>query len=357
MSQGSYQSWNVGGIDDQVTLNPTSFQITAAQAQSSSTQLQTLVDGNTGQHRFRFSLNTSGAIGSAAGINSITNGATSKQINISNSNSLFPAAGSSDQFYLWVNNYADSGSQYHPTNPLRYVTIETQAQDTTPDAPQLNPTSYAGASTNTYYTSSWITQGVSSGVQVQWQATGQGSPQLSANGTSGWSTSVVREQGQTAYVRVLSSNLQNTTVTGTVRFAQQTTIDADLSVTTSSGGGTSQGGGTGNYGIAIRNSTGQNVIIDQSSRIGSLLNSTTLQFSSGQTGANSSGRHAFSGVNCQDDNKIAVVYRSDIFSQFQPKCQITRRTAAQQYGITVKVPFEIPAQQSPQAVDLWLLRF
>lgn len=354
MSQGTYQSWYVGGIDDQVTLNPTSFQITEAQAQSTSTQLQTLVDGNTGQHRFRFSLNTSGAIGSAAGINSITNGATSKQINISNSNSLFPGAGQSDQFYLWVNNYADSSSQYHPTNPLRSVTIETQAaQDTTPNAPQLNPTSYAGAATSTYYTAGWETQGVSSGVQVPWQGV---NAQLSTNGTS-WSTSIQRAQGQQAYIRVLSSSQQNATVTGTVRFAQQTSIDADLSVTTGSGGGTSQGGGTGNYGIAIRNSTGQSVIIDQSSRIGSLLNNTSLQFYSGQTGANSSGKHAFSGVNCQDDNKIAVVYRSDIFSQFQPVCQITRRTAGQQYGITVKVPFEIPAQQSPQAVDLWLLRF
>ena len=351
-SSSYYNSWIVYGTDDQVSISPTSFQITEAQSQSTSTQLQVAVSQTTGQHTFRFSLNTSGAIGSAAGITAVSG--TSGQIILSNGNSLFPGAGQSDQFYLWVRNGADGQSSYMPTNTLRSVTINTQVpQDTTPNAPQLNPTSYAGAATSTYYTAGWETQGVSSGVQVPWQGV---NAQLSTNGTS-WSTSIQRAQGQQAYIRVLSSSQQNATVTGTVRFAQQTSIDADLSVTTGSGGGTSQGGGTGNYGIAIRNSTGQSVIIDQSSRIGSLLNNTSLQFYSGQTGANSSGKHAFSGVNCQDDNKIAVVYRSDIFSQFQPVCQITRRTAGQQYGITVKVPFEIPAQQSPQAVDLWLLRF
>lgn len=354
-SPSYYNGWLVYGTDDQVTLNPTSFQISEAQSQSSSTQLQTTVSGTTGQHTFRFSLNTSGAIGSAAGITAVSG--TSAQINLSNGNSLFPGAGQSDQFYLWVKNGADSSGQYMPTNTLRSVTVSTQAaEDTTPDAPVLSPESYSGASTSTYYTSSWTTQGVSSGVQVPWQATGQGSPQLSANGTSGWGTSLQRTQGQTGYIRVSSDSQASTTVTGSVVFAQQTSIKDDLAVTTTSGGGSS-GGGSGNYGIAIYNSTGQSVIIDQSSRIGSLLNNTTLQFSSGQSGSSSSGQHAFSGVNCQDDNKIAVVYRSDIFSQFQPVCEITRRTANQQYGITVKVPFSIPAQQSPQSVDLWLLRF
>lgn len=351
-SSSYYRSWQVYGTDDQVTLNPTSFQISEAQSQSTSTQLQTAVSQTTGQHTFRFSLNTSGAIGSAAGITTVSG--TSGQITLSNGNSLFPGAGQNDQFYLWVRNAADGQSSYMPTNTLRSVTVETQeAQDTTPNAPVLNPTSYAGASTGTYYTAGWTTQGVGSGVQVPWQGV---NAQLSTNGST-WSTSIQRTQGQTAYIRVLSSSQQNTTVTGTVRFAQQTSIDADLSVSTVAGGGTSQGGGSGQYGLAIYNSTGQSVIIDESSRIGNLLNTTTLSFQSGQTGTSSSGQHAFSGVNCQDDNKIAVVYRSDIFSQFQPVCQITRRTSVQQYGITVKVPFGIPANQSPQSVDLWLLRF
>jgi hypothetical protein len=351
-SSSIYNAWQVYGTDDQVTLNPTSFQISEAQSQSTSTQLQTTVSGNTGQHTFRFSLNTSGAIGSSGGITAVS--ASSAQINLSNGNSLFPGAGQSDQFYLWVKNGADGQAAYMPTNTLRSVTVSTQAaQDTIPDAPVLNPTAYAGASTNTYYTAGWTTQGVSSGVQVPWQGV---NAQLSTDGSS-WSSSIQRAQGQTAYIRVLSSSSSSTTVTGTVRFAQQTSIATNLSVVTSSGGGASQGGGSGNYGLAVYNSTGQSVIIDESSRIGNLLNTTTLSFQSGQTGVNSSGRHAFSGVNCQDDNKIAVIYRSDIFSQFQPVCQITRRSAAQQYGVTVKVPFEIPAQQSPQSVDLWLLRF
>ena len=281
------------------------------------------------------------------------NGVTGNDFTISNSQNELPPAGSTYTYYvqarvitgdrdnLWVN----TGDSF---------TITRSNADTTPSAPVLNPTSYSVAATGTYYTAGWTTQGVSSGVQVPWQGV---NAQLSTNGST-WSASIQRAQGETAYIRVLSSSQQSTTVTGTVRFAQQTSIDADFSVTTAAAaGGASQGGGSGQYGLAIYNSTGQSVIIDESSRIGNLLNTTTLSFQSGQTGTNSSGRHAFSGVNCQDDNKIAVVYRSDIFSQFQPVCEITRRTAIQQYGVTVKVPFSIPANQSPQSVDLWLLRF
>jgi hypothetical protein len=283
------------------------------------------------------------------------NGTSSGGFTISYSENELPPTGSTYTYYIQARVITgDTDSLW--VNTSNSFTIARGSTDTTPDAPVLSPESYSGASTSTYYTSSWTTQGVSSGVQVPWQATGQGSPQLSANGTSGWGTSLQRTQGQTGYIRVSSDSQASTTVTGSVVFAQQTSIKDDLAVTTTSGGGTS-GGGSGNYGIAIYNSTGQSVIIDQSSRVGSLLNNTTLQFSSSQSGSSTSGQHAFSGVNCQDDNKIAVVYRSDIFSQFQPVCEITRRTANQQYGITVKVPFSIPAQQSPQSVDLWLLRF
>jgi len=353
VSQSSDRYFTVYRAQDIVTIPTTYYQISIAQANNTSSNVtfQVPIQYAVGHNEYKWTTSSTNYQAQAAGTQQ---GYQQTQLNIINSNNVFSSTANSQRdLYLWVRYRYQSDQVYYYTGET--IRVNTQG-DTTPDAPVLTPTSYAGASTNTYYTAGWTTQGVSSGVQVPWQAAGQGSPQLSANGTS-WSTSLQRTQGQTGYIRVLSSSSQNVTRTGTVRFAQQTSIDADLSVTTTAGGGEAGGGGSGNYGLAVYNSTGQSVIIDESSRIGNLLNTTTVSFQSGQTGTNSSGRHAFSGVNCQDDNKIAVIYRSDIFSQFQPVCQITRRSASQQYGITVKVPFEIPAQQSPQSVDLWLLRF
>lgn len=311
MSQGSYQSWNVGGIDDQVTLNPTSFQITEAQAQTTSTQLQTLVDGNTGQHRFRFSLNTSGAIGSAAGINSITDGATSKQINISNGNSLFPAAGSDDQFYLWVNNYADSGSQYHPTNPLRSVTIETQAGADVNDPSFTNVTQ---AVTSSAYTEDWQTTGTNLTGQIYWTATASSgaSVQLSTDN----STFVTGAQGiqrganQTGYVKLTTGSSTNTAYTATVSTSQAGGASGTFTVTTGSSGQQGQqtgGGGTFNYGLRINNSQ-QTQIITEQSRVGNIIAEAQYSIS----GSQSSGQLKFSGIDCSQSTNTGIIVTASV---------------------------------------------
>lgn len=361
-STSYYNAWQVYGTDDQVSISPTSFQITEAQSQSSSTQFQVAVSQTTGQHTFRFSLNTSGAIGSAAGITAVSG--TSGQITLSNSNSLFPGAGQDDQFYLWVRNGADTLSQYMPTNPLKSVTVETQAaQDTTPNAPVLSPQSRTGLQTSEVTSASWTTQGVSSGVQVQWQATGQGSPQLSANGTSGWSTSLVREQGQTGYIRMTAASTNSATLTSSVVFAQQTSIKDDYSVTTAAAGsGSGQasqgGGGAQNYGLKIFKSNGQDVIIDGSSRIGAVIGTTTLSFQNGQTGQSSTGQTAFTTIDCSDENVTAIFTSTQHFDPFYSVVQVTRRTSSQQ-GILVKVPFQLQQYSTttnPSQVKVTLIR-
>ena len=361
-SPSYYNSWIVYGTDDQVSLNPTSFQISAAQSQSTSTQLQTTVSQTTGQHTFRFSLNTSGAIGSAAGITAVSG--TSGQINVSNGNSLFPGAGQSDQFYLWVKNGADAQASYMPTNTLRSVTVSTQAAaDTTPNAPALSPQSRTGLQTSEVTSASWTTQGVDSGVQVQWQATGQGSPQLSANGSSGWATSLSREVGQTGYIRMTAASANSATLTSSVVFAQQTSIKDDYSVTTAAAGsGTgqgSQGGGASqNYGLKIFKSNGQDVIIDGSSRIGAVIGTTTLSFQNGQTGQSSTGQTAFTTVDCSDENVTAIFTSTQHFDPFYSVVQVTRRTSSQQ-GILVKVPFQLQQYSTttnPSQVKVTLIR-
>lgn len=360
-STSYYNAWQVYGTDDQVSISPTSFQITGAQSQSPSTQLQVAVSDTTGQHTFRFSLNTSGAIGSAAGITAVSG--TSGQITLSNGNSLFPGAGQDDQFYLWVKNGADASAQYMPTNTLRSVTIETQAQDTTPNAPVLSPQSRTGLQTSEVTSASWTTQGVDSGVQVQWQATGQGSPQLSANGTSGWSTSLVREQGQTGYIRMTAAGTNSATLTSSVVFAQQTSIKDDYSVTTAAAGSGNQqasqdGGGAQNYGLKIFKSNGQDVIIDGSSRIGAVIGTTTLSFQNAQTGPSSTGQTAFTSVDCSDENVTAIFTSTQHFDPFYSVVQVTRRTSAQQ-GILVKVPFQLQQYSTttnPSEVKVTLIR-
>ena len=337
--------------DTGVTVPTSTISIT-----SSATQADVTVSGISSSDQNGFQWRYNGSASGTYGAGSVA--PTSSNLPITTN---LPAEGTSRVFGLFVKNFSTNSnstalhSDWIDTGQT--VTVSRQAaQDTTPDAPQLNPASYAGASTNTYYTSSWTTQGVSSGVQVQWQATGQGSPQLSADGSSGWATSLSREQGQTGYIRVYSASTQNTARTASVVFAQQTSIKGDLTVTTTSGGGSS-GGGSAQYGLAVYNSTGQTVIIDGSSRIGGLISTTNLSFTTAQSGAQSSGKHAFSGIDCQDDNKIGLMFRTDIFNQFYPAISLTRRSAAQQYGVTVKVQNSIPSNQSPQSVDIWCFRY
>lgn len=359
-SNNYYNAFSHTEVDDQVNISggTSGLGITVAQGQNTSTQLQVEVSdvGQAGgDNTYAFFTSNTSATGQTHGVTTVSPQTSSDtfQITLSNANGAFPnQENTNEQFYLWVKHPQDTSQTYFYTGRSTQVFVA----DSVPNAPQLSPSSYSGVQTSTTYTSEWYTLSVTAGTQVQWQVTGQGSPQLSTDGVN-WSTSISRELQQIAYVRMTSASTTGTTRTANVRFAQDTTVNSDFTVTTSTGGGSPGGGGSQSYGLEIYNSTGQTVIIDGSSRIGGLIDSDSQSFTSAQSGANSTGKHYFSGVDCQDDNKIGVMFRTDIFNQFYPAVQIIRRSAAQQYGITIKVPNTIPTNQSPQSVDAWIFRY
>lgn len=344
--------------DTGVTVPSTTINIT-----SSATQADVTVSGISSSDQNGFQWQYNGAASGTYGAGSVT--PTSSNLPITTN---LPAEGTSRVFGLFVKNFSTNSnstalhSDWIDTGQT--VTVSRQAaQDTVPDAPALSPQSRTGLQTSEVTSASWTTQGVSSGVQVQWQATGQGSPQLSADGSSGWATSLSRELGQTGYIRMTAANTNSATVTSSVVFAQQTTIKDDYSVTTAaagtgSGQASQDGGGAQNYGLKIYKSNGQDVIIDGSSRIGAVIGTTTLSFQDAQTGPSSTGQDAFTSIDCSDENVTAIFTSSQHFDFFYPTVAITRRSSAQQ-GITVKVPNQLQqysTTSNPSQVSVTLIR-
>ena len=348
--------------DTGVTVNGSSS-TTTVNITSSATQADVTVAGIASSDQNGFQWRYNGAASGTYGAGSVT--PTSQNLPITTN---LPSAGTSRSFGLFVKNFSTNSnstalhSDWIDTG--KTVTVTRQAaQDTVPDAPVLNPQSRTGLQTSEITSASWTTQGVSSGVQVQWQATGQGSPQLSADGTSGWATSLSRELGQTGYIRMTAPNTNSATNTSSVVFAQQTSIKDDYSVTTESaqagsGQASQGGGGAQTYGLKIYNSTGQSTIIDGSSRVGAVIGTTNLSFQESQTGPSSSGQTAFTTIDCSDENVTAIFTTSQHFDFFYPVVSITRRSSAQQ-GIVVKVPNQLQQYSTttnPSQVYVTLIR-
>jgi len=333
-SLDTYNGWEVNVADNQISLNPTAITITSSQANSSNTQIYTTIGQVSGQNVYRFSTSNT-SLTQWAGYT--VNPSSGQQIVIDNGDSTFPTSGNK-YFYLWSKNSRNSDSHFFLTN--RSVIVSTSATDTTPDAPQLNPQSYSNAAAGSYKTASWVTQGVSSGVSVQWQVSGAGTPQLSTNNTQ-WSSSISRSQGQTGYVRLLAG-AAGSTRTATVKFAQQTSIDDTFSVTVASGGQqqSQQGGQAQNYGLKILNSTGQATLIDGTSRIGTIVGTQQVAFQNSQSGPSSSGKNVFTTVDCSDENIIAILHDSTHYDSFFNPVVVTRRSAVQQ-GINIKIPNQL----------------
>jgi len=332
-SLDTLNGWEVNVADNQISLNPTAITITSSQANSSNTQIYTTINQVQGQNVYRFSTSNSN-LTQWAGFT--VNPSSGQQIVIDNGDSTFPTSGNK-YFYLWSKNSQNSDSYFFLTNGS--VLVSTSVTDTTPDAPQISPQSYTNATAGTIYTASWITQGVSSGVSVQWQVQGAGTPQLSTNNTT-WGPSISREVGQTGYVR-LTSGTQGSTRTATVRFTQQTSINDTFSVTAGSGGSNSNPGGSGQvYGLKILNSTGQATIIDGSSRLGTIVGTQQVTFQNQQSGPNTSGQNVFTAVDCSDSNVIAILHDSTHYNAFRNPVTITRRSSAQG-GINIKIPSQL----------------
>ena len=348
--------------DTGVTVNGSSSTTTVT-ISSSATQAAVTVAGIASSDQNGFQWRYNGASSGTYGAGSVT--PTSSSLPIT---SNLPTAGTSRGFNLFVKNFSTNSnstalhSDWIDTGKTVIVSRQA-AQDTVPDAPALSPQSRTGLQTSEVTSASWTTQGVSSGVQVQWQATGQGSPQLSADGSSGWATSLSRELGQTGYIRMTAATTNSATVTSSVVFAQQTTIKDDYSVTTAAAGSGSgqasqDGGGAQSYGLKIYKSNSQNVIIDGSSRIGAVLGTATLPFQNAQTGPSSTGQHAFTTTDCSDENVTAIFITSQHFDSFRPTVAITRRSSAQQ-GIIVKVPNQLQqysTTSNPSQVSVTLIR-
>lgn len=361
-SNSVYSAFSHTEVDDQINVSSNSgFSIQASQGQNTSTQFQiglANVGQAGGQHTYAFFTSNTSSSGQTHGVTTVASTAANTpniQITLSNANGAFPdVPNTNEQFYIWAKHPQDSSQTYFFTGQ----SVQLNVADSVPDNPVLSPSLQQGVQTNTTFTSTWTTLGVAAGVQVQWQATGQGSPQLSTDNVN-WSTSISRELQQQAYLRMTSSSSTSTSLISSVVFAQQTSVKSDFTVTTTaaSGGGSLGGGSTQNYGLEIYESGGQTIIIDGSSRIGGAIASDSIQFTTAQSGSGSTGQHVFSGINCQDDNKFGIMFRTDMFNQFFPAVQLTRRTAAQQYGVTVRAQNSVPSNQSPQSVDIWLFRF
>ena len=341
--------------DTGVTVPTSTINIT-----SSATQADVTVSGISSNDQNGFQWRYNGAASGTYGAGSVT--PTSSNLPIT---SNLPAEGASRVFGLFVKNFSTNSNStaLHSDWIDTGQTVTVSRQSTAPDAPALNPQSRTGLQTSEVTSASWTTQGVDSGVQVQWQATGQGSPQLSADGSSGWATSLSRELGQTGYIRMTAASTNSATLTSSVVFAQQTTIKDDYSVTTAAAGsGTGQasqdGGGAQSYGLEIYKSNSQNVIIDGSSRVGAVIGTTTLQFQDAQTGQSSSGQHAFTTIDCSDENVTAIFTSTQHFDPFYSVVQVTRRSSAQK-GIIVKVPFQLQqytTTTNPSQVTVTLIR-
>lgn len=358
-SNSVYSSFRHTEVDDQINVSSNSgFSIQASQGQNTSTQFQiglANVGQAGGQHTYAFFTSNTSSSGQTHGVTTVASTAANTpniQITLSNANGAFPdVPNTNEQFYIWAKHPQDTSQTYFFTGQ----SVQINVADNVPDNPVLSPSIRSGAQANTTYTSTWTTLGVGAGVQVQWQATGQGSPQLSTDNVN-WSTSISRELQQQAYLRMTSGSA-GTTRTADVVYAQDTSVKDTLSISTSAGGGSQGGGSAQNYGLEIYESGGQTVIIDGSSRIGGAIATQSIQFTTAQSGSGSTGQHVFSGIDCQDDNKFGIMFRTDMFNQFNPAVQLTRRTAAQQYGVTVRAQNAVPSNQSPQSVDIWLFRF
>lgn len=225
-------------------------------------------------------------------------------ITVNSSTSGWPGQGNTTSFYGWSSlptSLGGNGTKYKNTSTLSTINFP----DTDPSNPVLRKAdgtysiSETGASTSTYYYRKFDTEGVSSGTNITWTASGDGRLSTSQYGT--YSTTVTRQLNQTAWLRLQSSANAGTTKSSTV---STTGASATFTVTTAgSGGGTgSGGGGTADYGLLVNNGNGNEILGPTHRALGQIHSDSTGSISNG-----SSATLSAPGMTTSNGSEVVVV--------------------------------------------------
>lgn len=244
-------------------------------------------------------------------------------ITVNSSTTGWPSQGGTTSFYGWTRLPTSLGG-----NNTRYKNTSTLSTINFPDTDPSNPVlrkadgtysiSETGASTSTYYYRKFNTEGISSGTNITWTASGDGRLSTSQYGT--YSTTVTRQLNQTAWLRLQSSGNPGTTKTSTV---STTGASATFTLTTAGSGGStgSGGGGTANYGLLVNNGNGDEILGPSHRSLGLLHSGSTGSISNGSSAVLSA-----PGMDPNNGSEVVIVLPASFSAQVGNNISFTRGT-------------------------------
>lgn len=244
-------------------------------------------------------------------------------ITVNSSTTGWPSQGGTTSFYAWTRLPTSLGG-----NNTRYKNGTTLSTINFPDTDPSNPVlrkadgtysiSETGASTSTYYYRKFNTEGISSGTNVTWTASGDGKLSTSQYGTYG--TTVTRQLNQTAWLRLQSSANDGTTKTSTV---STTGASATFTVTTAGSGGStgSGGGGTADYGLLVNNGNGNEILGPTHRSLGLLHSGSTGSISDGSSAVLSA-----PGMTASNGSEVVIVLPASFSAAVGNNITFTRGT-------------------------------
>jgi len=244
-------------------------------------------------------------------------------ITVNSSTTGWPSQGNTTSFYGWTRlptSLGGNNTRYQNTSTLSTINFP----DTDPSNPVLRKAdgtysiSETGASTSTYYYRKFDTEGISSGTNVTWTASGDGRLSTSQYGT--YSTTVTRQLNQTAWLRLQSSANAGTTKTSTV---STTGASATFTLTTAgSGGSTGSGdGGTADYGLVVNNGNGDEILGPTHRSLGLIHSGPTGSISNG-----SSATLSAPGMTTSNGSEIVIVLPASFSASVGNNITFTRGT-------------------------------
>jgi len=244
-------------------------------------------------------------------------------ITVNSSTTGWPSQGYTTSFYGWTRlptSLGGNNTRYQNTSTLSTINFP----DTDPSNPVLRKAdgtysiSETGASTSTYYYRKFDTEGISSGTNVTWTASGDGRLSTSQYGT--YSTTVTRQLNQTAWLRLQSSANAGTTKTSTV---STTGASATFTLTTAgSGGSTGSGdGGTADYGLVVNNGNGDEILGPTHRSLGLIHSGPTGSISNG-----SSATLSAPGMTTSNGSEIVIVLPASFSASVGNNITFTRGT-------------------------------
>jgi len=267
-------------------------------------------------HIIELIVDTTGTIilGSRTGEGSIT---------VNSTTTGWPSQGNTTTFYVWTRlpiNKGGNNVRYQNTSAIATISYA----DDEPNNPVLKKadgtvsSSEAGASTSTFFYRQYNTEGVTSGTNVTWTASGDGRLSTSQFGTYG--TSVTRQLNQTAWLRLQSSTNAGTTKSTTV---SATGASATFDVTTAGSGGStgSGGGGSAEYGLLVRNNNGTTILSPTSRSLGQIHSGSTGNISNG-----SSATLSAPGLTPNNNSEVVIVLPASFLASIGDKITFTRGT-------------------------------